>query len=1204
MSKYNIDLDYAVVGVDISKEELQLIIEEADKIIIKKNIDKLVIIEAILKKVQCMQKLGKIIETKELIKKLLKLSPDMPEALVRMANVYDKEKKNSQALKYINNGLNINKNYAYGQYILGIIHEESNKYKNAILHYRKAIRYKKDYIQAYKNCVICYSKIQDYDHMKEYCDKIISMFPHDAEIFGLRGDANALLQKYDEAIADYTESIKFKVEKGFDIAIYHERGNVYTLIKKYDEAITDFSKIIDLQENDIEAYLSRGRAYFAIRNYDKAINDFFKVIGFDENNSEAYFYRGGTYFALKDYENAIHDYSKVIELKSNQPGAYYYRGRIYLIKKEYDKAINDLTKAIEFGEHESISFYYRGQAYNEKEDYDKAIKDFTRVIELDDKDIYAYYFRGQAYHGKEDYDKAIEDFLKGINLDDKNYNGYFYRGKVYFAKGEYDKAIEDFSKVIELNDKSTSGYFYRGQAYDEKGEYDKAIEDFSKIIELDDKDHYSYFYRGQAYNEKEEYDKAIVDFSKVIELNDKSTSGYFYRGKAYDEKGEYDKAIEDFSKVIELNDKNPSGYFYRGQAYDEKKEYDKAIEDFSKVIELDDKNHIGYFYRGKVYSAKGEYDKAIIDFSSAINIDPQACYHCKLGSAYHNKGNYDKALKEYLNTINKNTDNCPDIFKIRADTFFRKKEYDKAINDLTTAIDINENSCLYCERSNVYYEKNDTSKAFEDIKIAIKLKPKCGNEIYSKRGYFYLELEEYSKAIKDFSKAQIKNPHEPRYYYLRGCALIKQKKYDTALEDFNKAIELSKNNIPIQYYFYRSVIYYNLKDLKKSLLDIFEATNLDPHNTDCRKNFISIVDDIFNSNIDLFFDLDVDLLYKMPHFFIKTIASFKEKEMCADEYKQLIKSIYSVWSESYPDLDDKFLYQYTSQAVLENIINNQRLRLTPVDYLNDPLEGEVLFTQLNKYFINNINIKNILGEVKNKNLNSIAFVRSFTLLENKISMWNSSYAENGNGVAIGIKIKKLNKGFVLKNQNNILLQKNEFDSCIPDTSCNEIQKNENLINNKNGNINNFMSINNMGLYKIIYIDNDRNNKSNEMIKNIAECLIKIPENDLSEDSFISLLSELLLSIAHIIKDKAYEHEEEYRLMYIGSVLNDQDCIHSSIHEGIYIETENFLFKDNEEKDILYFGPNMDLIKKKKIEHYLKHKNLYAELKHSNVPYRK
>ena len=1102
MSKYNIDLDYAVVGVDISKEELQLIIEEADKIIIKKNIDKLVIIEAILKKVQCMQKLGKIIETKELIKKLLKLSPDMPEALVRMANVYDKEKKNSQALKYINNGLNINKNYAYGQYILGIIHEESNKYKNAILHYRKAIRYKKDYIQAYKNCVICYSKIQDYDHMKEYCDKIISMFPHDAEIFGLRGDANALLQKYDEAIADYTESIKFKVEKGFDIAIYHERGNVYTLIKKYDEAITDFSKIIDLQENDIEAYLSRGRAYFAIRNYDKAINDFFKVIGFDENNSEAYFYRGGTYFALKDYENAIHDYSKVIELKSNQPGAYYYRGRIYLIKKEYDKAINDLTKAIEFGEHESISFYYRGQAYNEKEDYDKAIKDFTRVIELDDKDIYAYYFRGQAYHGKEDYDKAIEDFLKGINLDDKNYNGYFYRGKVYFAKGEYDKAIEDFSKVIELNDK------------------------------------------------------------------------------------------------------NPSGYFYRGQAYDEKKEYDKAIEDFSKVIELDDKNHIGYFYRGKVYSAKGEYDKAIIDFSSAINIDPQACYHCKLGSAYHNKGNYDKALKEYLNTINKNTDNCPDIFKIRADTFFRKKEYDKAINDLTTAIDINENSCLYCERSNVYYEKNDTSKAFEDIKIAIKLKPKCGNEIYSKRGYFYLELEEYSKAIKDFSKAQIKNPHEPRYYYLRGCALIKQKKYDTALEDFNKAIELSKNNIPIQYYFYRSVIYYNLKDLKKSLLDIFEATNLDPHNTDCRKNFISIVDDIFNSNIDLFFDLDVDLLYKMPHFFIKTIASFKEKEMCADEYKQLIKSIYSVWSESYPDLDDKFLYQYTSQAVLENIINNQRLRLTPVDYLNDPLEGEVLFTQLNKYFINNINIKNILGEVKNKNLNSIAFVRSFTLLENKISMWNSSYAENGNGVAIGIKIKKLNKGFVLKNQNNILLQKNEFDSCIPDTSCNEIQKNENLINNKNGNINNFMSINNMGLYKIIYIDNDRNNKSNEMIKNIAECLIKIPENDLSEDSFISLLSELLLSIAHIIKDKAYEHEEEYRLMYIGSVLNDQDCIHSSIHEGIYIETENFLFKDNEEKDILYFGPNMDLIKKKKIEHYLKHKNLYAELKHSNVPYRK
>ena len=97
MAKYDLDLDYAVPTIDISLEELNEIIEEADSIIAGKGAspDKLTI--AYLKKAQCLYKLAQVnsfsdkeelYKAKELLEKTLELTPDMPEALMRLGTVY------------------------------------------------------------------------------------------------------------------------------------------------------------------------------------------------------------------------------------------------------------------------------------------------------------------------------------------------------------------------------------------------------------------------------------------------------------------------------------------------------------------------------------------------------------------------------------------------------------------------------------------------------------------------------------------------------------------------------------------------------------------------------------------------------------------------------------------------------------------------------------------------------------------------------------------------------------------------------------------------------------------------------------------------------------------------------------------------------------------------------------------------------------
>ena len=56
MSKYNIDLDYAIPGVDITTEELNEIMVEADSIITENKVNPEKLTQAYLKKAQCFGK--------------------------------------------------------------------------------------------------------------------------------------------------------------------------------------------------------------------------------------------------------------------------------------------------------------------------------------------------------------------------------------------------------------------------------------------------------------------------------------------------------------------------------------------------------------------------------------------------------------------------------------------------------------------------------------------------------------------------------------------------------------------------------------------------------------------------------------------------------------------------------------------------------------------------------------------------------------------------------------------------------------------------------------------------------------------------------------------------------------------------------------------------------------------------------------------
>jgi hypothetical protein len=123
---------------------------------------------------------------------------------------------------------------------------------------------------------------------------------------------------------------------------------------------------------------------------------------------------------------------------------------------------------------------------------------------------------------------------------------------------------------------------------------------------------------------------------------------------------------------------------------------------------------------------------------------------------------------------------------------------------------------------------------------------------------------------------------------------------------------------------------------------------------------------------------------------------------------------------------------------------------------------------------------------------------------------------------------------------------------------------------------------------------------------------KFQKNAAEKEHFVDFLSELFTPVAHLIKDAAYSHEEECRLLYVSSIADAtaKNYIHEEkteegVFNGVYVESAEILFKDSKEKDIVYFGPKVNEITRLKYEHAFRHRGLAdnVDLRPSDIRYR-
>jgi tetratricopeptide (TPR) repeat protein len=165
-----------------------------------------------------------------------------------------------------------------------------------------------------------------------------------AEAYRARGDAFSDRAAHREAVADYTDALRFK---GDDSASYYGRGAARLALNDVDGAIADFTQAIRYNSSAAGLYIARGYAQLVKNNPDEAIADFSVAIRLDPKNAGAFNNRGLAYRKKGDLDNALKDYSAAITLNPIYPLAYNNRGYVLESKGDKNGAAADQRRALE-----------------------------------------------------------------------------------------------------------------------------------------------------------------------------------------------------------------------------------------------------------------------------------------------------------------------------------------------------------------------------------------------------------------------------------------------------------------------------------------------------------------------------------------------------------------------------------------------------------------------------------------------------------------------------------------------------------------------------------------------------------------------------------------------------------------------------------------------------------------------------------------
>ncbi len=214
-------------------------------------------------------------------------------------------------------------------------------------------------------------------------------------------------------------------------------------------------------------------------------------------------------------------------------------------------------------------------------------------------------------------------------------------------------------------------------------------------------------------------------FRSAMKLRPSAGSNYLlfrYLGQIEERRGKDAEALECYRTALAMHPSSPELLLDRAALYYRRGEEERALMDYTSALELDPQNTEALLLRAYLYRRKREYSLSRHDYETLLSLDP-ANLNAMVGLILLNdESSRPREAMEQVNALIQLYPSHALLYAVRGGMEQRRKQYEPALHDLTTAIELDPtNVDYYVSRVSLYLDMGKKKLARQDARIAVTL---------------------------------------------------------------------------------------------------------------------------------------------------------------------------------------------------------------------------------------------------------------------------------------------------------------------------------------------------------------------------------------------------------------------------------------------------------------------------------------------------
>lgn len=373
-----------------------------------------------------------------------------------------------------------------------------------------------------------------------------------------------------------------------------------------------------------------------------------------------------------------------------------------------------------------------------------------------------------------DEDKAMDLVNQQLRDTPDNVKALLLRVRLNRKKGEYGAALRDLNHALKVNKPKKSEiptstlHWWKGHLYRDMVEKQKAADSFRTAYQLaakDDRENLQSisFDYAQALYFLKDLDGADAVYRKMLAEDETDEGAMVGMARNMIDRGQYSEAVDLLDKAERSASDYAEIYRFKMSAYRHLDEQSKAIDaglDWYDKGENANSDSIMV-----VLAKKPNYAVASIKSRSKKSDEP-AVWTMLLCEFYEHTRDYVSAIKSY-DELELTFGRHDQINIRRSDAYGELGLYDRAIEDISKAMEKESDVYTFVCRGDYYRKAGLLDEAIADFSSAIEEDPSLSFPYY-RRGWCYEMKGDRNKALEDYDLGIEMDDDYPYLYLMRG----------------------------------------------------------------------------------------------------------------------------------------------------------------------------------------------------------------------------------------------------------------------------------------------------------------------------------------------------------------------------------------------------------------------------------------------------